>query len=70
MAWAPDYTWGPPPELYTDEVKEAVLEGWGDGVLLDLFAPSYAGMSGCGTSGGRFSGSAQVRQWAWQRFRR
>jgi class 3 adenylate cyclase len=42
MAWAPDYTWGLPPEMYTDEVKEAVLEGWGDGVLLDLFAPSCA----------------------------
>ena len=42
MAWAPDYTWGMPPELYTDAVKEAVLEGWGDGVLLELFAPSCA----------------------------
>jgi class 3 adenylate cyclase len=42
MAWAPDYTWGMPPELYNDAMKEAVLEGWGDGVLLELFAPSYA----------------------------
>ncbi len=42
MAWAPDYTWGMPPELYSDAMKESVLEGWGDGVLLELFAPSYA----------------------------
>ena len=42
MAWAPDYTWGMPPELYNDTMKEAVLEGWGDGVLLELFAPSCA----------------------------
>ena len=34
MAWAPDYTWGIPPELYNDAAKEAVLDGWGDGVLL------------------------------------
>jgi class 3 adenylate cyclase len=42
MAWAPDYTWGLPPELYSDTMREAVLEGWGDGVLLDVFAPSYS----------------------------
>lgn len=43
MAWAPDYTWGIRPELYNDAAKEAVLDGWGDGVLLELFAPSCAG---------------------------
>jgi class 3 adenylate cyclase len=42
MAWAPDYTWGIPPELYNDAAKEAVRDGWGDGVLLELFAPSCA----------------------------
>ena len=42
MAWAPDFTWGMPPERYSDAMKEAVLDGWGDGVLLDLFAPSCA----------------------------
>lgn len=42
MAWAPDYTWGIRPELYNDAAKEAVLDGWGDGVLLELFAPSCA----------------------------
>ena len=42
MAWAPDYTWGIRPELYSDAAKEAVLDGWGDGVLLELFAPSCA----------------------------
>jgi len=42
MAWAPDYTWGIRPKLYNDAAKEAVLDGWGDGVLLELFAPSCA----------------------------
>ena len=42
MAWAPDYTWGIRPELYNEAAKEAVRDGWGDGVLLELFAPSYA----------------------------
>src|ERR1700759_5052433 len=42
MAWAPDYTWGIRPELYNDTAKEAVRDGWGDGVLLELFAPSCA----------------------------
>ncbi len=42
MAWAPDYTWGIPPELYNDAAQEAVRDGWGDGVLLELFAPSCA----------------------------
>jgi class 3 adenylate cyclase len=42
MAWAPDYTWGIRRELYNDAVKEAVRDGWGDGVLLELFAPSCA----------------------------
>ena len=42
MAWAPDYTWGIRPELYNDAAKEAVRDGWGDGVLLELFAPSCA----------------------------
>ena len=42
MAWAPDYTWGIRPELYNDAAREAVLDGWGDGVLLELFAPSCA----------------------------
>src|SRR5262249_44791741 len=41
-AWAPDYTWGIPPGLYSDAMKEAVLDGWGDGVLLEVFAPSRA----------------------------
>jgi class 3 adenylate cyclase len=42
IAWAPDYTWGLPSDVYNDAAREAVLEGWGDGVLLDVFAPSYA----------------------------
>jgi class 3 adenylate cyclase len=41
MAWAPDYTWGLPLDTYGDAAREAVLEGWGNGVLLDVFAPSY-----------------------------
>jgi pimeloyl-ACP methyl ester carboxylesterase len=42
MAWAPDYTWGLKPEIYdTDAAKATVLDGWGDGVLLELFGPSY-----------------------------
>jgi class 3 adenylate cyclase len=40
-AWAPDYTWGFRPEVFSDAAEEAVLDGWGSGVLLDLFAPSY-----------------------------
>jgi class 3 adenylate cyclase len=42
IASAPDYPGGLPPDLYSDTMREAVLEGWGDGVLLDIFAPSYA----------------------------
>jgi class 3 adenylate cyclase len=42
MAWAPDYTWGLPPEVFGEKWQETVLEGWGSGVLLDVFAPSYA----------------------------
>jgi class 3 adenylate cyclase len=42
IAWAPDYSWGLPRELYSDTMRETVLEGWGDGVLLDVFAPSFA----------------------------
>jgi class 3 adenylate cyclase len=42
IAWAPDYPWGLPPETYDDRARETVLEGWGNGVLLDVFAPSYA----------------------------
>jgi class 3 adenylate cyclase len=42
IAYAPDYTWGLPRELYSGTMREAVLEGWGDGVLLDIFAPSFA----------------------------
>ncbi len=43
MAHAPDYDWGLPPSLFEDEaMKERVLDGWGEGVLLDVFAPSYA----------------------------
>jgi class 3 adenylate cyclase len=41
ITWAPDCTWGLPPELFTGAAEEAVLDGWGDGVLLDAFAPSY-----------------------------
>jgi class 3 adenylate cyclase len=42
IAWAPDYPWGLPPEIYSEGTREALLEGWGNGVLLDVFAPSYA----------------------------
>ncbi len=42
MAWAQDYPWGIRPELYNEAAKEAVRDGWGDGVLLELFAPSCA----------------------------
>jgi class 3 adenylate cyclase len=41
ITWAPDYPQGLPPELFSGEAEEAVLDGWGDGVLLDVFAPSY-----------------------------
>ena len=43
MARAPDYPWGWPPGLFDEEWKESVLEGWGSGVLLDVFAPSCVG---------------------------
>jgi len=40
---APDFSWGLPPELYEDvSMREAILDGWGNGVLLEVFAPSYA----------------------------
>jgi class 3 adenylate cyclase len=42
IAWAPDYPWGLPPEIYSEGTRETLLEGWGNGVLLDVFAPSYA----------------------------
>jgi class 3 adenylate cyclase len=43
MAWAPDYTWGLRRGLYdSDAVKATILDGWGDGVLLEVFAPSLA----------------------------
>jgi class 3 adenylate cyclase len=43
IARAPDYEFGLPETLFEDEgMKQAVLDGWGDGVLLDVFAPSYA----------------------------
>jgi class 3 adenylate cyclase len=41
MLRADDYEFGMPPEVYEDEaLADAVLDGWGDGVLLDVFAPS------------------------------
>jgi class 3 adenylate cyclase len=42
MAWAPDYPWGLSPEIHNERTREILLEGWGNGVLLDVFAPSYA----------------------------
>ena len=42
IAWAPDYPWGLSPEIYNERTRETLLEGWGNGVLLDVFAPSYA----------------------------
>jgi class 3 adenylate cyclase len=41
IAQGPDCTWGLPPELFTGAAEDAVLDGWGDGVLLEAFAPSY-----------------------------
>ncbi len=40
---APDFEWGLPPGIYHDAAREAVLDGWGNGVLLDVFAPSCVG---------------------------
>ena len=40
IASAPDFAWGMPPELYDEPAAQAVLDGWGNGVLLDVFAPS------------------------------
>jgi class 3 adenylate cyclase len=43
MARAADYPSGLPEDLFEDEARrQAVLDGWGEGVLLDVFAPSYA----------------------------
>jgi class 3 adenylate cyclase len=43
MARAPDYPWGLPQGLFEDEARrQSVLETWGEGALLELFAPSYA----------------------------
>jgi class 3 adenylate cyclase len=41
IAWAPDYPWGLKPELFYKPAEEAVLNDWGSGALLDVFAPSY-----------------------------
>jgi class 3 adenylate cyclase len=42
LTWDSDFTWGFRPELYDEAWREAVLDGWGAGVLLEVFAPSYA----------------------------
>jgi class 3 adenylate cyclase len=41
VARASDFPWGLPADLYGGEAREAILDGWGNGVLLDVFAPSY-----------------------------
>jgi class 3 adenylate cyclase len=39
LSRAPDYPWGVP---QTDEVLESMDEGWGEGILVDVVAPSVA----------------------------
>jgi len=41
ITWAPDFQWGLPRAAFEDRVRSAVLDGWGDGVLMEVFAPSY-----------------------------
>jgi class 3 adenylate cyclase len=43
MARDDGYEWGLPEDTYENErVRQMILDGWGDGALLDIFAPSYA----------------------------
>ena len=55
IAWAPDYTFGTPPEAY-DALLQRMERGWGKGVLLSAMAPSLAN-------------DAAAREW-WGRFQR
>jgi class 3 adenylate cyclase len=44
LARAPDYDWGLPVGAYDNEkMRQQILDGWGDGALIDIFAPSYSG---------------------------
>jgi class 3 adenylate cyclase len=43
FARAEDYPWGLPADVYDDEQrKQAILDQWGEGALLEVFAPSFA----------------------------
>ncbi|MDP3938075.1 MAG: alpha/beta fold hydrolase [Deltaproteobacteria bacterium] len=42
FAYAPDYEGGAPPEVF-ETMLHSIEEHWGEGVLLDVFAPSLAG---------------------------
>ncbi|SFN55650.1 adenylate/guanylate cyclase domain-containing protein [Variovorax sp. OV329] len=55
IAWAPDYTFGTPPEGY-DALLQRMEKDWGKGVLLSALAPSLAT-------------DAAARDW-WGRFQR
>ncbi|MBB3181300.1 adenylate/guanylate cyclase domain-containing protein [Variovorax sp. Sphag1AA] len=55
IAWAPDYTFGTPPEVY-DALLQRMEQEWGKGVLLSALAPSLAD-------------DAAAREW-WGRFQR
>jgi pimeloyl-ACP methyl ester carboxylesterase/class 3 adenylate cyclase len=41
VAYAPDFPWGLPPELYGGAAREAILDSWGRDALFDVFAPSF-----------------------------
>ncbi len=50
---APDFPWGFRPELYP-ALLDAMERGWGEGSLLELFAPSFAGDPSIRSAWGRF----------------
>jgi pimeloyl-ACP methyl ester carboxylesterase len=50
---APDFPWGFDPELYP-ALLEHMEAGWGEGSLLELFAPSLAGDASIRSAWGRF----------------
>jgi pimeloyl-ACP methyl ester carboxylesterase/class 3 adenylate cyclase len=50
---APDFPWGFRPELYPALLEE-MERGWGEGSLLELFAPSLAGDPSIRSAWGRF----------------
>jgi class 3 adenylate cyclase len=43
MARADDYRIGLPADVYDGPNRQALLDGWGEAALMEVFAPSYAG---------------------------